>query len=71
MGWSYSWKFVKKKGKLDLNKFHTFGWVLLNKTKTTVLIFVKIKLMLFRKIVLIVVKKLEKLGNIFIAWESF
>jgi len=32
-----------------------------------VLIFIKIKLILFRKIVLIVVKKLEKLGNIFIA----
>ena len=36
-----------------------------------VLIFIKLKLILSRKIILIVVKKLKQLGNIFIAWDSF
>ena len=57
--------------RFDLDKFHTFGWVLLNKTKIIVLIFIKLKLILSRKIILIVVKKLKQLGKIFIAWDSF
>ena len=49
--------------RFDLDKFHTFGWNLLNNMKTILSIFIKLKLISFRKIILIMVEKMLKIGS--------
>ena len=49
--------------RFDLDKFHTFGWNLLNNMKTILSIFIKLKLKSFRKNILIMVEKMLKIGS--------
>ena len=45
-----------------LDNFHTFGQILLNKMKTTLSIFIKLKLIFSRMIILIMFEKILKIG---------
>ena len=48
--------------RFDLNNFHTFGQTLLNKMKTVLSIFIKLKLIFSRMIILIMFEKILKVG---------
>ena len=49
--------------KFYLDNFHTFCQILLNKMKTTLSIFIKLKLIFSRMIILIMFEKILKIGS--------